>query len=53
MHRVQDRASTRSKASGLGYKPPEAGEYLSNKYDIRISPEISVIPSGAFPEPLN
>jgi len=36
-----------------GTKPPEAEEYLSNKYEIQISPKISVIPSGAFPQPLN
>jgi len=38
MHRVRRRASNRSKASGLGDKAPEAGEYLSNKYEIRVSP---------------
>jgi len=37
----------------LGTKPPEAGEYLSNKYEIQISPNISVIPAGAFLEPHN
>jgi len=29
------------------------GEYLSNKYEIRISPNVSVIPFGAFLQPLN
>jgi len=37
----------------MGTKPPEAGEYLSNKYEIQVSPEISVIPSGAFLQLLN
>jgi len=53
MHRVRGRASTGSKASGLGDKASEAGEYLSNKYEIRISPKISVISSGAFLQSLN
>jgi len=55
MHRVRGRAFTGSKASGLETKPLplEAGEYLSNKYEIRISPKVSVIPSGAFPQSLN
>jgi len=30
-------------------KNPEAGDYLSNKYEIHISPKINVIPSGEFP----
>jgi len=30
-------------------KPPEAGEYVPDKNKIRISPKISVIPSGAYP----
>jgi len=47
MHRVLGHASTGSKASGLWDNTPEAGEYLSNKYEIRISPNISVFPSGA------
>jgi len=34
MHRVWDLASTGSKAFDLGDKAPEAGEYLSNKYEI-------------------
>jgi len=53
MNRISSCASNGSKASGFGTEPPEAGEYLSNKYEIRISPKISVIPSGAFPQPLN
>ena len=32
-----------------GTKPLEAGEYISNKYEIWKSPKISVIPSAAFP----
>jgi len=36
-----------------GTKPAEAGEYLSNKYEIRISKKISVIPSEVFPQLLN
>jgi len=34
MHRVRGRASIGPKASGLGEKALEAGEYLSNKYEI-------------------
>jgi len=52
VHRIWGRSSTVSKAYGLGAKPPEAGEYLSNKYEIRMSPSISIIPSGAFLQPL-
>jgi len=32
-----------------GTKPPEAGEYLSNKFEILLSPKISAVPSGALP----
>jgi len=45
MHRLRGRSSTASKASGLGDKAPEVGEYLSNKYEIRIPAKISVIPN--------
>jgi len=43
MHSVWDHASTGYKASSLGDKAAEAGEYLSNKYEIQISPNISII----------
>jgi len=41
--------SNGSKASDLGDKPPEDGKYLSNKYDIWISPIKSIIPYEVFP----
>jgi len=44
MHKIWGGATTASKASGLGTKPPEAREYLSNKYETLVSPKISLIP---------
>jgi len=39
VHRVQGHASTGSKASGLGTKPPEAVEYLSKKTKFEYLPK--------------
>ena len=48
MHRVRGRASTGSIAFGLATKPSEV-KNIYRKHDIRISPIIGVIPSGALP----